>query len=69
MNIERKVDALKTQAGTTPGAIAVAAIVGIGAFILRRKLMRARPWAAAIEAATLASSAYGALRKAAPAAK
>lgn len=67
MKLEKTVENLKERAATTPGAIAIAAIVGIGAFLVRRKFMRSKSIPAAIEAATLAASAFGAARKAAPA--
>lgn len=54
----------KESASSLPGALVLAAIAGIGTFIIRRKFMRARPLSAAISAATIAASAYGSARRA-----
>ena len=54
----------KETASSLPGALVLAAIAGIGTFIIRRKFMRARPLSAAISAATIAASAYGSARRA-----
>lgn len=61
--VQNKISAVKERAATPTGAIAVAALVGIGSFLLSRKLMRGKPLASAMEAFTLAASAYGTMRK------
>lgn len=62
-SVQNKISAVKERAGTPAGAIAIAAIVGLGSFFLSRKMMRGKTLASAMEAFALASSAYGAMRK------
>lgn len=62
MKLDKQIKTIKKGASSTSGAVAIAAIVGIGAFILRRKFMGARTLSAAMEAVTLAASAFGAAK-------
>jgi len=62
MKIDKQVKNMSKKATSTPGAIAIAALVGIGAFLFRRKFMGAKPLTAAMGAATLAASAFGAAK-------
>lgn len=62
--IKEVANTVEANAASTPGAFAIAALVGIGAFLIRRKLTHTKAITAAMEAATLAASAFGAVRKA-----
>jgi hypothetical protein len=55
---------LKERAGTTPGALAIAAFVGLASFILSRKVLNRRTLSSAIEASTVAATTFRALHHA-----
>ena len=63
-SLEKSANFAKEKASSLPGALILAAIAGIGTFIVRRKFMRAQPLSAAISAASIAATAFGTARRA-----
>lgn len=57
---------LKDKAGTTPGALAIAAFVGLASFILSRKVLHRRTLSSALEASTVAATTFRALHHGSP---